>query len=110
MEHLVRILNDNDRQTLAWLRRHVGDARLSDAARRLIAQREQHAGIGSKPYLSAVCRYLGVRPPAPRRAPKIVAGNPIADLPDTRGACAASGLNAQGGPITSVLISHVQFP
>ncbi|MEK6294053.1 MAG: hypothetical protein V4793_22240 [Paraburkholderia tropica] len=79
MEHLVRILNDNDRQTLGWLRRHVGDARLSDAARRLIAQREQHAGIGSKPYLSAVCRYLGVRPPAPRRAPKIVAGNPIAD-------------------------------
>ncbi|MBN3856745.1 hypothetical protein G3N59_25520 [Paraburkholderia sp. Ac-20340] len=79
MEHLVRILNDNDRQTLAWLRRHVGDARLSDAARRLIAQREQHGGIGSKPYLSAVCRYLGVRPPAPLSATKIVAGNPIAD-------------------------------
>lgn len=79
MEHLVRILNDNDRQTLAWLRRHVGDARLSDVARRLSAQREQHASIGSKPYLSAVCRYLGVRPPAPRPAPQIVPDNPVAD-------------------------------
>lgn len=79
MEHLVRILNDDDRQTLAWLRTHVGDARLSEAARRLIAQREQHAGAGSKPYLSAVCRYLGVWPPAPRPATRSAVDHSVAD-------------------------------
>jgi len=64
MEHLIRVLNDADRQTLAWLRKHVGDARVADAVRRLIAQRGTNT---SKPYVSAVCRYLGVRPPEPRR-------------------------------------------
>jgi len=79
MEHLVRILNDDDRQTLAWLRTHVGDARLSEAALRLAAQREQHAGVSSKPYLSAVCRYLGVRPPAPHRETPVTADHLIGD-------------------------------
>jgi hypothetical protein len=34
MEHLVRILNDRDRRTLAWLRQQVGDAALAAAAER----------------------------------------------------------------------------
>jgi hypothetical protein len=55
MEHLVRVYNEKDRQTLAWLRRHVGDAAIASAVKRC-------AGSG-KPYLSAVCRQLGVRVP-----------------------------------------------
>jgi hypothetical protein len=57
MNQLIRILNDGDRETLAWLRKHVGDVRVATAAR--------HLGSNGKPYLSAVCRYLGVRPPTP---------------------------------------------
>lgn len=67
MEHLVRVLNEGDRQTLAWLCAHVGEQRVADAAQRLIAQRETTAGSSAKPYVSAVCRYLGVRPPEPRQ-------------------------------------------
>jgi hypothetical protein len=62
MEHLVRVYNEKDRQTLEWLRRHVGDAAISSAV-------ERCAGPG-KPYLSTVCRRLGVRVPelsVPRR-------------------------------------------
>jgi hypothetical protein len=59
MNQLIRILNDGDRQTLAWLRKHVGDVRVAAAAR--------HLGGNGKPYLSAVCRYLGVRPPTPHQ-------------------------------------------
>lgn len=62
MEHLVRVHNEKDRRTLEWLRRHVGDAALAAAV-------ERCAGSG-KPYLSAVCRRLGVRVPdlsVPRR-------------------------------------------
>ncbi|MFX1676242.1 hypothetical protein PWR63_28970 [Paraburkholderia sp. A2WS-5] len=55
MEHLVRVYNEKDRQTLEWLRRHVGDAALAAAV-------ERCAGSG-KPYLSAVCRQLGVKTP-----------------------------------------------
>ncbi len=51
MEHLVRIVNDTDRQILAWLRSQVGDERGARAA--------QHKGRGRQPYLSAVCRSLG---------------------------------------------------
>ncbi|MFC0402989.1 hypothetical protein [Paraburkholderia rhizosphaerae] len=79
MEHLVRILNDGDRQTLAWLRTHVGDARVADASRQLAANREQFAGVRAKPYLSAVCRYLGVWPPAPRRSTRADADHRVAD-------------------------------
>jgi len=32
MEHLIRIVNDTDRQVLAWLRAQVGDARVERAA------------------------------------------------------------------------------
>ncbi|WP_089164870.1 hypothetical protein [Caballeronia sordidicola] len=59
MNHLIRILNDSDRETLAWLCKHVGDVRVAAAAR--------HLGGSGKPYLSAVCRYLGVRPPTSRQ-------------------------------------------
>ncbi|WP_233859895.1 hypothetical protein [Paraburkholderia sp. HD33-4] len=55
MEHLVRVYNERDRQTLEWLRRQVGDAAIAAAV-------EQCAGSG-KPYLSTVCRRLGVRTP-----------------------------------------------
>jgi hypothetical protein len=79
MEHLIRILNDGDRQTLAWLRTHVGDARLSSAARQLTAQQERFAGVRAKPYLSAVCRYLGVWPPAPCRPTPSNADYRVAD-------------------------------
>ncbi|MBN3808528.1 hypothetical protein [Paraburkholderia sp. Ac-20347] len=74
MEHLIRILNDDDRQTLAWLRTHVGDSRLADAAKRLAAH-----GLPVKPYLSAVCRYLGVWPPAQPRAVQGDASQAVAD-------------------------------
>jgi hypothetical protein len=56
MEHLVRICNEQDQQTLVWLRRHVGDAALTLAI--------QHCTGSHKPYLSAVCRRLGVNTPA----------------------------------------------
>jgi type II secretory pathway component PulM len=68
MEHLVRILNDEDRQAVAWLRNHVGDARVSAAARQLTVRQQQFAGASVKPYVSAVCRYLGAWPPARRRS------------------------------------------
>lgn len=55
MEHLVRVQNERDRRTLAWLRGHVGDAAIVAAA--------QRCGGLSKPYLSAVCRTLGVTVP-----------------------------------------------
>ena len=61
MEHLVRVLNERDRHTLAWLRAQVGDAAIAVAG--------QQCG-GPKPYLSSVCRQLGVAAPrfsAPRR-------------------------------------------
>jgi hypothetical protein len=55
MEQLVRICNEKDRRTLDWLRRHVGDAAIALAVQRC-------TGSG-KPYLSAVCRRLGVQTP-----------------------------------------------
>ena len=66
MEHRIRIFNERDRQTLLWLRTHVGDARVSMAVDALTRG-------GTKPYVSALCRYLGARPPVfsgpPRQAP-----------------------------------------
>ncbi|WP_118183111.1 hypothetical protein [Paraburkholderia phosphatilytica] len=56
MEHLVRVVNEKDRQTLEWLRRQVGDAAIAAA----VSQCEGP----DKPWLSAVCRRLGVVPPA----------------------------------------------
>lgn len=64
MEHVVRVVNNEDRQTLNWLRAHVGESRVADAARHLATQREPSRGANTKPYVSAICRYLGVWPPA----------------------------------------------
>jgi hypothetical protein len=63
MDSLIRVLNDEDREALVWLRKHAGDQRVAAAARRL-------SPPGKRPLVSAVCRYLGVWPPAPRRAPR----------------------------------------
>jgi hypothetical protein len=62
MEHLVRVRGGRDRKTLAWLREHAGDAAIGAAA-----QRYDRPG---KPYLSTLCRMLGVSEPrfsVPRR-------------------------------------------
>lgn len=60
MERLIRIANDDDRQALAWLITHAGRVRVTDAARQL-------AHAGRPVFVSALCRYLGIWPPAPRR-------------------------------------------
>jgi hypothetical protein len=72
MEHLVRVQNERDRRTLAWLRSKVGDAAIVEAARSLAAP--------SKPYLSAVCRLLGVTAPrfTSRPAPTATAEQSLA--------------------------------
>lgn len=56
MEHLVRVYNEKDRRALEWLRSHVGDAAIASAAAQCTKS--------GKPYLSAVCRRLGVKVPA----------------------------------------------
>ena len=55
MEHLVRVLNERDRCTLAWLRTQVDAAALTAAA--------QRCGGEAKPYVSALCRHLGLTAP-----------------------------------------------
>ncbi|ADG20884.1 hypothetical protein [Paraburkholderia atlantica] len=55
MEHLVRVQNERDRRTLAWLRGHVGDAAIVAAVSRYNGP--------AKPYLSTLCRLLGVTAP-----------------------------------------------
>ncbi len=56
MEEWVRVQNERDRRVLVWLRGQVGDDAIATAARTC-------AQGGSKPYLSAVCRQLGVKAP-----------------------------------------------
>jgi hypothetical protein len=94
MEHLVRVYNEKDRMTLEWLRRHVGDAAIAAAAER--------CGGSGKPYLSAICRRLGVRTPVfsvPRRqAPSPVAEECLATIRHilaARSAPAVSGAAAR---------------
>ena len=60
MERLIRVTNDDDRQALAWLTKHAGTARVTEAARHL-------AHAGRPVFVSALCRYLGIWPPASRR-------------------------------------------
>ena len=76
MEHLVRVYNEKDRRTLEWLRRKVGDAAITSAA--------EQCGKSGKPYLSAICRYLGVRAPAftaqSREAPSPIAEQSLAAM------------------------------
>lgn len=59
MEHLVRVLNDHDRRVLAWVRKQVGDAAFAEAAGRCGPV---------KPYISTVCRRLGLTVPVLRTA------------------------------------------
>ncbi|HEV3105358.1 MAG TPA: hypothetical protein VGZ01_06700 [Trinickia sp.] len=63
MEHLVRVQNERDRRTLAWLREQVGDAAIAEVVR--------SCGGLSKPYLSLVCTRLGLTAPRfnPTRRP-----------------------------------------
>jgi hypothetical protein len=60
MESPVRIVNDEDRQAFEWLVANVGAERVAIATQRL-------AGGGRRPYVSALCRYLGAWPPVQRR-------------------------------------------
>ena len=63
MEEWVRVQNERDRKVLAWLRGRVGDTAIATAARAC-------ARGDSKPYLSAVCRQLGLSVPIlPNRSP-----------------------------------------
>jgi hypothetical protein len=76
MERLVRVQNERDRRTRAWLRGHVGDGAIVAAA--------QRCGGPLKPYLSAVCRTLGVTAPrfsaARRPAPSATAEQSLATI------------------------------
>jgi hypothetical protein len=56
MEQWVRVQNERDRQVLVWLRAQLDDEVIVAAAQRC-------ASPGAKPYLSMVCRALGVVPP-----------------------------------------------
>ena len=56
MEQWVRVQNEHDRQVLAWLREQVGDAAVAAAA-------QACARGDAKPYLSMVCRQLGLSVP-----------------------------------------------
>jgi hypothetical protein len=95
MEHLVRVYNEKDRQTLEWLRRHVGDAALAAAV-------ERCAGSG-KPYLSAVCRQLGVKTPEFHLSRRRESTSPVAEqcLATIRGILAARTALTVARPVVS---------
>lgn len=88
MEHLVRVYNEKDRRTLEWLRKHVGDATIAAAVKRC---------SGGKPFLSSVCRQIGVRPPdfpaSNRPAPTATGEEALATI---RGILAAQAGRASG--------------
>jgi hypothetical protein len=56
MEEWVRVRNERDRKVLVWLRGQVSDPAIATAA-------QSCARGDSKPYLSAVCRRLGLKAP-----------------------------------------------
>jgi hypothetical protein len=56
MEQYVRVQNERDRRTLAWLRQRVGEAAIVAAA-------QACTHVDSKPYLSVICRRLGLSVP-----------------------------------------------
>lgn len=72
MERLIRIANDDDRHALAWLMAHAGTVRVTDAARHL-------AHSGRAVFVSALCRYLGIWPPAPPRPARAAQDSALAD-------------------------------
>ncbi|MBN3853398.1 hypothetical protein G3N59_08425 [Paraburkholderia sp. Ac-20340] len=61
MESLIRIVNAEDRENLDWLMANVGAERVRAAMQRL-------SEGGRRPFVSALCRYLGAWPPVQRRA------------------------------------------
>lgn len=63
MDDLIRIENEYDRQTVAWLRNCLGDQALCEVVMRM-------EGRG-RPYASEVCRALGVTPPPRQRASRV---------------------------------------
>jgi hypothetical protein len=63
MEEWVRVQNERDRKVLVWLRGQASDTAIATAARAC-------ARGDSKPYLSAVCRQLGLKAPImPSKSP-----------------------------------------
>jgi len=63
MEKWVRVQNERDRKVLVWLRGQVSDDAIATAARACTRG-------DSKPYLSAVCRHLGLKAPIlPSKSP-----------------------------------------
>jgi hypothetical protein len=63
MEEWVRVQNERDRKVLVWLRGQASDTAIATAARAC-------AWGDSKPYLSAVCRQLGLKAPImPSKSP-----------------------------------------
>ena len=56
MEQWVRVQNEHDRKVLAWLRERAGDVAVTAAA-------QACARGDTKPYLSTVCRQLGLSVP-----------------------------------------------
>jgi hypothetical protein len=95
MEHLVRVQNERDRRTLAWLRALVGDPAIAEAARSLAAP--------SKPYLSTVCRLLGVTAPPfstlHRPAPSATAEQSLATIRQI-----LASRNGQRPPVSTALL------
>jgi hypothetical protein len=85
MENLVRIYNERDRQTLEWLRARVSDDAIVAAVARCTT---------AKPFVSAVCRQIGLRPPrfdpSTSAAPTVVGERSLAMI---RGILAKSGLD-----------------
>jgi len=76
MEHSIRICSEKDRLVLEWLRQRMGDAAIARAV-------AECSGTG-KPYVSAICRRLGVRVPmlaTPRTIePSVVAEQSLATI------------------------------
>ena len=59
MDDLIRIENEYDRQTVAWLRQRLGEQALNEVVLRMDGR--------SRPYASEVCRTLGLTPPPRQR-------------------------------------------
>ena len=60
MDDLIRIENEYDRQTVLWLRERLGEQALNEVVLRM--------DVRGRPYVSEVCRTLGLTPPPRRRA------------------------------------------
>ncbi|MCO5400244.1 hypothetical protein [Ralstonia soli] len=59
MDELIRIENEYDRQTVAWLHERLGEQALNEVVLRMHGR--------GRPYASEVCRTLGLTPPPRKR-------------------------------------------